>query len=92
MGPGSTQGEAVEGRSVWKSQALVADTHTYRMGFTTFKAYVAQREAVHMLATSALPVLARINPWPTSSAHRRKLIPHRARPGIGTRPKAAPFP
>jgi len=40
----------------------------------SFREYVARQEAFRVLHKGALPILARINPWPTTSAHRRKLL------------------
>jgi hypothetical protein len=62
------------------------------MWFTTFKEYVEMRDALRMLDKRALPIQARINPWPTTSAHRQKLVPRPSKPGIIMTPKPRPAP
>lgn len=44
------------------------------MPFTSFREYVERRDTLRILDKGALPVQARINPWPTTSVHHRKLV------------------
>jgi hypothetical protein len=62
------------------SHVLYGRGRTYGMGFTTFTQYVAMQEG--LLAPDCAPAkgLSRLNPFPTTNAHRRRIIQPKARP------------
>jgi hypothetical protein len=58
----------------------------------SFREYVQMREGFRVLDKGALPVLGRINPWPTTSARRQKLVPKQFPPAGALPGLAAPTP
>ncbi len=55
------------------------------MHFISFREYVELREGLHLPDRPTAKGLSRINPFPTTNAHRRRLVPKPAR-------KPNPFP
>lgn len=51
-------------------------TRIYILDFPTFKQYVEMREGVLLPDRSPAKGLSRINPFPTTNAHRRRLKPN----------------